>query len=156
MTPVGATAALNSPAFVNGGDSDPRNRPALAQAFRENATGETFVVSVNHLKSKGSACDTPDSNDGQANCAVVRTNAANLLASWLASDPTGTGAADRTLVVGDLNSYAKEDPIAALEGDGFTNLIASRIGAGRVLVRVRRRVGLPRLRDRQRRARPPT
>ncbi|MGZ4388420.1 MAG: ExeM/NucH family extracellular endonuclease [Gaiellaceae bacterium] len=129
VTPVGTTAALNSVEFVNGGDSAPRNRPALAQAFRENATGETFVVSPNHLKSKGSACDLPDSGDGQANCAAVRTNAANLLASWLAGDPTGTGAAGRTLIVGDLNSYAKEDPIAALESDGFTNLISSRIGA---------------------------
>jgi len=128
VTPVGATAALDSVEFVNGGDADPRNRPALAQAFRENATGETFVVSVNHLKSKGSACDAPDTGDGQGNCAGVRTNAANLLAEWLASDPTGTGAADRTLVVGDLNSYAKEDPIAALESHGFQNLVAQKIG----------------------------
>jgi predicted extracellular nuclease len=125
-TPVGTTAALNSVAFVNGGDSAPRNRPALAQAFRENATGETFVLSVNHLKSKGSACDLPDQNDGQANCAAVRTNAATLLSSWLKSDPTGTGAG--TLIVGDLNSYAKEDPIAAFAAGGFENLIASRIG----------------------------
>ena len=44
VTPIGATAALNSVAFVNGGDSGPRNRPALAQAFRENATGAQVVV----------------------------------------------------------------------------------------------------------------
>ena len=39
VTPIGTTAALNSVAFVNGGDGAPRNRPALAQAFEENATG---------------------------------------------------------------------------------------------------------------------
>ena len=62
---VGQTAALDSVAFVNGGDADPRNRPSLAQAFEEVGTGARFVVSVNHLKSKGSACDVPDAGDGQ-------------------------------------------------------------------------------------------
>jgi PKD repeat protein len=33
------------------------------------------------------------------------------------------------LLVGDYNSYAKEDPIRTLEAAGFTNLIADRIGA---------------------------
>jgi len=127
VTPIGATAALNSVAFVNGGDSGPRNRPALAQAFRENATGAQVVVSANHLKSKGSECDAPDAGDGQGNCAIVRTNAANLLADWLASDPTGTGTRS-VLIVGDLNSYAKENPIAALEAKGYTNLVAAEIG----------------------------
>ena len=130
VTPIGATAALNSVAFVNGGDSGPRNRPALAQAFRENATGAQVVVSANHLKSKGSACDAPDAGDGQGNCAIVRTNAANLLADWLASDPTGTGTRS-VLIVGDLNSYAKENPIAALEAKGFTNLVAAEDRVGR-------------------------
>ena len=128
VTPIGTTAALNSVAFVNGGDGAPRNRPAIAQAFEENATGGRVVVSANHLKSKGSACDAPDTGDGQANCAAVRTNAANLLADWLQSDPTGTGT-HSALIVGDLNSYAKEDPIAALETKGFTNLVAAEIGA---------------------------
>ncbi len=54
MTPVGTTAALNTVEFVTGGDSEPRNRPALAQAFEENVTGGRLVVAVNHLKSKGS------------------------------------------------------------------------------------------------------
>jgi len=122
VTPVGQTAALNTVAFVNGGDGAPRNRPALAQAFEETATGERFVVTVNHLKSKGSACDVADSGDGQANCSVVRTNAANLLTAWLASDPTGTGDTD-ALIIGDLNSYALEDPITAIKNAGYTNLI---------------------------------
>ncbi len=34
------------------------------------------------------------------------------------------------LIVGDLNSYAKEDPIRALEAAGFTNLVNQFVGAG--------------------------
>ena len=54
VTPVGQTAALNTVAFVNGGDGAPRSRPSLAQAFQVNATGARFIVDINHLKSKGS------------------------------------------------------------------------------------------------------
>ncbi|HRV94622.1 MAG TPA: ExeM/NucH family extracellular endonuclease, partial [Anaerolineae bacterium] len=124
VTPVGATAALNTTAFVTGGDSADRNRPSLAQAFEQVSTGARFVVDVNHLKSKGSACDIPDAGDGQGNCNSVRTNAANLLAGWLASNPTGTGDSD-ILIIGDLNSYAKEDPITALITNNYANLIES-------------------------------
>jgi predicted extracellular nuclease len=127
VKPVGTTAALNTAAFVNGGDPAPRARPALAQAF-EQGNRARFVVTVNHFKSKGSACSAPDANDGQGNCNVVRTNAARQLLSWLAADPTGTGDPD-VLIMGDLNSYAKEDPITALTDGGYTNLIASKLGA---------------------------
>jgi predicted extracellular nuclease len=128
VTPVGQTAALNSIEFVNGGDGEARNRPALAQAFEQNSNGARFVVSVNHLKSKGSACDLPDQGDGQGNCNTVRVNAANALTTWLASDPTGTGVTD-ILIMGDLNSYAKEDPITAIKSPGYANLIYDRLGA---------------------------
>jgi hypothetical protein len=121
VTPAGKTAALNTAAFVNGGDSAVRNRPALAQAF-EQAGGERFIVAANHLKSKGSACDAPDAGDGQGNCNVVRTNAAAALVEWLGTNPTGTGETD-ILIMGDLNSYAREDPIRAIEAAGYTNLL---------------------------------
>ncbi len=122
VMPIGATAALNSVEFVNGGDTAARNRPALAQAFQEVSTGARFVVAVNHLKSKGSACDAPDAFDGQGNCNQVRVNAATLLSQWLAGDPTGSGDPD-ALIIGDLNSYAMEDPITALLAAGYTNLV---------------------------------
>ena len=128
VRPVGKTAALNSEAFVNGGDSAERNRPALAQTFEEVATGEKFTVAVNHLKSKGSACDAPDALDGQGNCNRVRTRAAEALVAWLAADPTGVADPDY-LIIGDLNSYAKEDPIMAIKSAGYTNLIESQLGA---------------------------
>ncbi|MEW6225218.1 MAG: ExeM/NucH family extracellular endonuclease [Chloroflexota bacterium] len=127
VTPVGQTATLATDAFVNGGDSGPRSRPSLAQAFEVNATGARFVVDANHLKSKGSACDAPDAGDGQGNCSAVRTNAAQALVDWLASDPTLTGDPD-VLLVGDYNSYAMEDPIAAIEAGGFTNLVDDLLG----------------------------
>jgi uncharacterized protein len=127
VTPIGQTAALNTVEFVNGGDVEARNRPALAQAF-ETPTGGRFVVSVNHLKSKGSACDLPDAGDGQGNCNIVRFKAANALTDWLASNPTGTGDPD-ALIIGDLNSYAMEDPITAIKGAGYSNLIYDFLGS---------------------------
>ena len=80
---------------------------------------------MNHLKSKGSACDAPDAGDGQGNCAAVRASAATQLAAWLATDPTGTGDPD-ILLLGDYNSYAEEDSITALANAGFTNLLRRR------------------------------
>ncbi len=127
VTPVGTTAALNTVAFVNAGDSGPRNRASLAQAFEQNSNGARFVVNVNHLKSKGSACDAPDAFDGQGNCAAVRASAATQLAAWLATDPTGTGDPD-ILLLGDYNSYAKEDSITALINAGFNNLAETLVG----------------------------
>jgi predicted extracellular nuclease len=127
VTPVGTTAILNSVAFVNGGDSAARNRATLAQAFEQNGTGARFIITVNHFKSKGSACDAPDAGDGQGNCNAVRVNAANALTAWLAGDPTGTGDPD-VLIVGDLNSYALEDPITAIRSNGYVNLIQSFLG----------------------------
>lgn len=127
VTPVGVTAALNTVDFVNGGDNAPRNRASLLQAFQQNANGEVFIVNINHLKSKGSACNAPDAGDGQGNCNQVRVNAVNELMAWFASDPTGTGDGD-ILLIGDYNSYAMEDPIIALENGGFTHLIKTFLG----------------------------
>lgn len=124
VTPAGRTAILATASFVTGGDTRPRSRPSLAQAFAQ-AGGERLVVSVNHLKSKSGACDVPDARDGQGACNVVRTNAARELATWLATDPTGTGDPD-VLVLGDLNAYAKEDPVTALLARGFVDLETTR------------------------------
>jgi len=125
VTPVGDYAILDStvdPDFL-----DTRNRPALAQTFEANATGQRFTVVVNHLKSKGSDCDDlgdPDTGDGQGNCNITRTRAAEALVRWLATDPTGSYDPD-VLLVGDYNSYDHEDPIAALLAGGYTDLLGS-------------------------------
>ncbi|MCC2032737.1 ExeM/NucH family extracellular endonuclease [Microbacterium allomyrinae] len=109
---------------------DDFNRPALTQTFADAAGAEVTVV-VNHLKSKGSDCNAvndPIDPNGQGNCNGVRTQAAAALADWLATDPTGEGAG-RELIMGDLNSYAQEDPIQVLTGAGFTDLLAQFQGA---------------------------
>jgi hypothetical protein len=133
VTPIGPFQLLTSavdPRFI-----DTKSRPALAQTFEEVATGARFTVVVNHLKSKGSDCNDvgdPDTGDGQGNCNGTRTLAAQALVDWLATDPTDSGDPD-FLIIGDLNSYAMEDPIDAIKagsddtagtGDDWTNLIA--------------------------------
>ncbi|NWF81588.1 MAG: ExeM/NucH family extracellular endonuclease [Chloroflexi bacterium] len=136
VTPVGDFAVLD--ASVDPEFDSSRNRPALAQSFRENASGELFTVVVVHLKSKGDSglggaggvCSVQgpganpncDQNDGQGYWNASRTRAAAALARWLASDPTGVGAPDY-LIVGDLNAYRNEDPIRALEAAGFVDLV---------------------------------
>jgi predicted extracellular nuclease len=120
---VGSHAILDSsvdPRFI-----DTKNRPTLAQTFIDNATGGVFTVAVNHLKSKGSDCNDvsdPDTGDGSGNCNLTRTTAAEALVDWLADDPTGSSDTD-FLIIGDLNSYDKEDPIDALLAGGYTDLV---------------------------------
>ena len=64
-----------------------------------------------------------DDDPVQGNCALTRKLGAEALVDWLATDPTGSGDAD-FLIIGDLNSYDKEDPIDALKSAGYTDLIA--------------------------------
>jgi len=121
VTPLGDWKILTS--AVDPRFDDTRNRPALAQTFRHLGSGEALTVVVNHLKSKGSACaGDPDTGDGSGNCNVTRTLAAAALADWLATDPTGSGDPD-VMIIGDLNSYTFESPIATLEAKGYTNLV---------------------------------
>jgi len=111
---VGNYAILDStvdPRFL-----DTKNRPSLAQSFRENSSGDVFTVDVNHLKSKGSDCNDvsdPDTGNGAGNCNITRTLAAQALVDWLDTDPTNSEDSDY-LIIGDLNSYDKEDPIDAI------------------------------------------
>lgn len=136
--PIGTPAALNSGAFgqfTTTTGSTQRNRPALAQTFQQAGTTTQLTVVANHLKSKGSDCvdnvspvgTDPDTGDGQGNCALTRTAAATQLLGWIATQPTGS-ATPHVLIMGDLNSYALEDPITTLTGAGYVNLIADRLG----------------------------
>ena len=115
IVPVGNFAVLDS--SVDPRFNDSKSRPALAQTFEEIATGARFTVVINHFKSKGSACTDvgdPDIGDGQGNCNQTRKAAAQAIVDWLATDPTDSNDAD-FLIVGDLNSYDKEDPIDAIK-----------------------------------------
>ena len=111
VTPVGAYQLLTT--AVDARFIDTLNRPVLAQVFSDNKTGVQFVVAVNHLKSKGSACDAvgdPDTGDGAGNCNLTRKAAAQAMVDWLAN-PSYFPGVQKTLIIGDLNSYDKEDPI---------------------------------------------
>jgi uncharacterized protein len=125
---VGSSQILNSanspldesgnPLFI-----DDLNRPTLVQSIRHNASGSVLTIAVNHLKSKGSNnCDNyQDCDNGQGAYNNARTSAATALAQWLADDPTGTQS-NQVLILGDLNAYSKEDPVAALLEANYTLL----------------------------------
>jgi predicted extracellular nuclease len=123
-------AAAGPPAVLDehadAGFDSARNRPSLAQTFRHRASGARLTVVANHFKSKGSSCAAagdPDAGDGQGHCNETRRRAARALADWLAHDPTTSGGAP-VLIVGDLNAYPLEDPLAELAAAGFVDLIA--------------------------------
>jgi uncharacterized protein len=107
---------------------DTRSRPVLTQTFTELRTNEAVTVAVNHLKSKGQSglndATSPDfdQGDGQGFWNATRTEAAEAMADWLATNPTGEEAKG-TLIIGDLNAYAKEDPIRTLQEAGYTDLL---------------------------------
>jgi predicted extracellular nuclease len=127
VTPVGSYAVLDT--SVDSRFIDTRNRPSLAQTFERAGETGRFTVVVNHLKSKGSAClggvlNDPDTGDGSGNCNLTREAAAEALVDWIATDPTGSGDRD-VLVIGDMNAYAKEDPIDVFLREGYTDMIAA-------------------------------
>ncbi len=116
-------AILDDPSFLDPNNTgDDKNRAALAQTFNQKGTGEKVTVVVNHLKSKGSGCGFGDDDAEAGSCNLTRTLAAQALADWLETDPTGTGDPD-FLIIGDLNSYDKEDPIDALKAEGYSDLL---------------------------------
>jgi len=125
LTRKGAAVILNSansPLDSNGQPLfiDNKNRPSLIQTFEFN--GNVFSISVNHLKSKGSACNEEnEGQDGQGNCNITRTRAAQALTEFLASDPTDSGS-DNYIILGDLNAYSQEDPMQEFYNAGFINL----------------------------------
>lgn len=109
-------------------DPDPiNNRPPLAQTFAA-ANDEKFTVVVNHMKSKGScpsSASDPDADqgDGQGCWNSRRLQQAGQLRNFVSALQTASGTTD-TLLIGDFNSYAKEDPIDALTSNGYIDQIA--------------------------------
>jgi len=126
QAPGSSSAALQSGSFDQG--SNRIQRPALAVSFERLeagvASGEQLTTVVTHLKSKGSSAGgsgDADAGDGQGLSNGSRTRAAAELADWLASSPTGLNDPD-VLILGDLNSYLKEDPITTLAARGYQSL----------------------------------
>lgn len=128
VTLDGIPAVLDTADFVDPlGVGRDLNRAAIAQAFIDDLTGVGFVVSVNHLKSKGSGCGSPDDDPEAGSCNASRTAAAGVLAAWLDTDPTDTDY-ENTLIIGDLNSYDHETPITALASAGYVDVVRDRVG----------------------------
>ncbi len=122
VEPVGTAATLSESPF------NFKSRQPLAQSFKDKKSGETFTVVVNHFKSKGSCPkDKTDpnarKNDGQACWNALRVESSQKLAKWLKSNPTGNNDKD-ILIIGDLNANVKEDPITALIGAGYQDMVA--------------------------------
>ncbi|WP_457442936.1 ExeM/NucH family extracellular endonuclease [Roseateles sp. P5_E4] len=105
-------------------DNAINNRPTFAQGFVA-PNGEKFAVVVNHLKSKGS-CGTGangDTGDLQGCWNLQRKQQAQRLLDWLPT-VTATAGTDRVIMLGDFNSYAKEDPIDLLTSAGIVDLVS--------------------------------
>ncbi|MBS0658117.1 MAG: ExeM/NucH family extracellular endonuclease [Verrucomicrobia bacterium] len=126
VEPVGTPATSNDVSFGVA-------RPPLAQTFRELASGQKLTVCINHFRAKaGAAGGDPlnqDQGDGQGTNNRLRVQEAQALTAWLATDPTGSGDPD-FLIIGDLNSYALEDPITALKAAGYVDLTRTFEGPG--------------------------
>ena len=88
------------------------------QAFTHNATGERFIFSLNHFKAKsgGNANGDPQ---GAYNSDRVQ-EAQSVLDEY--RNNSNYYDDDDILIMGDLNAYAKEDPILTLLRGGMTDL----------------------------------
>ncbi len=123
LATVGAPQSPDAAAF------DLLNRLPVAQLFEHRASGERFLVVVNHFKSKGSCPDqgsNVDRGDGQGCWNSARVAAARALTDWLRD--LQAAAEGRVLIVGDLNAYRMEDPVQHLRSAGYTDLTASADG----------------------------
>lgn len=104
---------------------DTRNRPSLAQTFVQMNGSEHVTLVVNHLKSKGSCpgdgSANDDHGDGVGCWNETRTDAAHALVDWINAGQAGNGDPD-VVLMGDMNSYAMEDPIQVFADAGYTDL----------------------------------
>jgi len=121
LSPVGAPLS----------DLDPiHNRPPTAQTYdvvdaTNPAFGKRFTVVINHFKSKGSSAGLPgdtDIGDGAGASNATRTAQANRLLTWINGTVLPAAGDPDFLLLGDFNSYAKEDPINVLIAGGYTDL----------------------------------
>ncbi len=125
VKPVGTTAIFD--------DKSEKNRVTMAQSFQPINGGKTFTVMPNHLKSKG--CKgaegvDQDQRDGQSCWNPTRLKAVQEQIQWIAKNPTQVDQAN-FLMLGDMNSYAKEEPMLALEKANYKVLLNDqKIGQG--------------------------
>ncbi|MFD0320073.1 ExeM/NucH family extracellular endonuclease [Lysobacter gummosus] len=124
-------AARGPAATLQQGPFGPLARVPMAQAFNaigaDRKPGPAFVVVANHFKSKGcgknaSGADK-DHGDGASCWNAARSESSRRLDAWLKTDPTGSGG-ELTMIVGDLNAHAQEQPLRELYADGWQDAFA--------------------------------
>ena len=109
-----------------------QNRKKL-QCFEELETGEKFIFSVNHFKAKtrsGASGGDADKGDGQGTFNSTRQAEAQAVLSHykkyrkdIIDSQTGKHYVEKdVLIMGDLNAYAKEDPIMIFLNNGMIDL----------------------------------
>lgn len=116
VSPIKGLTNINNPG--------PRNRKKL-QGFELNSNKEKFIFSINHFKAK-SGCSSAkggdkDQGDGQSCYNYTRTLEANAVMNAVNIGRTNYGT-DNVLIMGDLNAYAKEDPIQTFLNKGYVDL----------------------------------
>jgi len=119
ISAIGRPERLASGPFRSGG------RPPLAQDFARLDGETTARVIVPHLKSKscrGAHGNDRDQGDGQSCYASRRSAEAQAIIDW-ASIASSNRRSAGTLIIGDLNSYAREQPIAVFTKAGFTSMV---------------------------------
>ena len=135
VTPEGDAQVVDMPMQQIDEDSVAQMRPSLIQSFAHIESGKTFAVAVNHFKSKGSECGedlaeaVSETDTIQGSCNALRVSAAITLGEALSDESLP----ERILVLGDLNSYSAEDPVAVLtdytaETQGYTVMTAANTG----------------------------
>ena len=115
---VGPAQTLVGPEFE-------RSRQPQAQLFRQIPGGDSLLIVINHLKSKGSCPDSgedADQGDGQGCWNPMRRVAAEKMSAWAKQLAASMGTGN-ILVLGDMNAYRNEDPIGAIRNAGFTELM---------------------------------
>lgn len=111
-----STILIDSPAFANA-------REPLAQAFKAKGApdADQFVAIVNHFKSKGSGSGADaDMNDGQGASNASRVAQSTALVAFANTMATAAGT-DKVFLMGDFNSYTKEDPVKVLTDAGYVD-----------------------------------
>jgi predicted extracellular nuclease len=119
LEPVGPAALLRAEPFQG------RSRVPLAQLFRERNSGQSLLVAVNHLKSKGRCPDQgPDADrgDGQGCWNHARVLAVQALLPWL-DGLAAQSDTENLLILGDMNAWRREDPITAYRQAGLVELV---------------------------------
>ena len=119
---------INKPVVLDLGD---KNRTTIAQTFQPISGKQMFTIIPNHLKSKGcTGVDTQttdaDQKDGQGCWNPTRVKAVEQLVQWMAKNPMQVEKPN-ILLLGDMNSYAKEDPIQVFEKANYKVLLNDKV-----------------------------